>query len=600
MARRGIVRAVTGLAAGALLTAGLLGVLEVGALARAPFVPFTIFDWLIRVLPGRVVTFGLDLTLRVLEGLGFDIKDTAKTAEQVLAIASLFAAGLVIALLFFVLVRTANARRIQWYGLAAGGVVGVFSLTITLIQAPSAGVAGKAGAAVWVLALFLLWGWGISRLYLLTFPVPRGSPVMAAPKPERIEAPAGGEGAAAPTEAWAGAVDASGPLNEAPAPSVDASAAPTEGAPAEAEVRAISRRRFLVQMGGLAATIVVVGAGVGDILRAETSPSGPGPLTTPVTFPNASSPVEPVPGTRPEYTPVADHYRVDIDLTSPEVDVSTWRLNVEGLVARQLSLTLGQLKSGYRAMEEFVTLSCISNPLGGPLIGTTLWTGASLREVLADAAPSSDARYVRITSADGFSEEVALDLVQSDPRILLTYAWDGQPLPRQHGFPLRILIPDRYGMKQPKWITAFTLTAESKPGYWVERGWDAEARVKTTSVIDTVAVKSPLVIDGRSFIPIGGIAYSGAKGISKVEIQIDDGPWQAAQLRRPLSGLTWVIWRYDWPFTQGDHRLTVRAYDGQGQPQATQEVPPDPSAATGLYSEMRTIPPLRSTSVPTS
>ena len=196
-----------------------------------------------------------------------------------------------------------------------------------------------------------------------------------------------------------------------------------------------------------------------------------------------------------------------------------------------------------------------------------------------------------MTSPDDYDEEIDLELVNGDPRILLAYAWDRQPLARQHGFPLRVYIPDRYGMKQPKWITKITLTADSTPGYWVTRGWDEKAEVKTTSVIDTVATKSLVSRGGQTFVPIGGIAYSGAKGISKVEVQIDDGPWQAAELRQPLSELTWVIWRFDWPFSAGTHQLTVRAYDGQGRLQETKVVPPSGVAATGLYSEQRTFVP---------
>ena len=185
-------------------------------------------------------------------------------------------------------------------------------------------------------------------------------------------------------------------------------------------------------------------------------------------------------------------------------------------------------------MDQFVTLACISNPLGGPLISTTLWTGVPFREVLAQAGPASGARYVSIESADGYHEEVDLGLVNSDPRIMLVYAWDGEPLPAEHGFPLRIFIPDRYGMKQPKWITGITLTADSNPGYWVTRGWDPTGEVKTTSVIDTVATKSLVTRDGQTYVPIGGIAHAGAKGISKIEVQIDDGSVAA----RRVAGAT--------------------------------------------------------------
>jgi DMSO/TMAO reductase YedYZ molybdopterin-dependent catalytic subunit len=313
-------------------------------------------------------------------------------------------------------------------------------------------------------------------------------------------------------------------------------------------------------------------------------------VNQPIAFPNGGSPVVPAPGTRSEYTPVADFYRVDIDLTSPDVNPLTWRLVVEGLVGNRLSLTLDELKSRYRNVEQFATLSCISNPLGGPLIGTTLWTGVPFRDVLVNARPAADARYAQLHTADGYHEELDLELVNGDPRVVLVFAWDRRPLTRQHGFPLRIFIPDRYGMKQPKWITSVVLAAESVPGYWVERGWDAGASVKMTSVIDTVATRSLVTRGGQTYVPVGGIAYSGAKGISRVEIQIDDDPWEAAQLRQPLSDLTWVTWRYDWPFSPGTHRLTLRAFDGQGRPQETKEVPPSPSAATGLFSESRTLP----------
>ena len=192
-----------------------------------------------------------------------------------------------------------------------------------------------------------------------------------------------------------------------------------------AEAHAISRRRFIIQMGGLAATIIVVGAGVGAVLRAQVTPEESGLDTAPVPFPNADSPVQPAPGTRPEYTAVADHFTVDIDLTSPLIYEAAWRLTVDGLVTTPLSLRLDQIKSDFKTIDQFVTLSCISNMLGGPLIGTTLWTGVPLRDVLAQAGPAAGARYARIRSADGYDEEVDLQLVDSDPRILLAYAWDG-------------------------------------------------------------------------------------------------------------------------------------------------------------------------------
>jgi DMSO/TMAO reductase YedYZ molybdopterin-dependent catalytic subunit len=383
------------------------------------------------------------------------------------------------------------------------------------------------------------------------------------------------------------------PIRAAPVAPVEARVTPVEARVAPVEARAISRRRFIIQMGGLAATFVVVGAGVEEVLRAQVTHGTAGPDQPPVPLPNADAAVQPAPGGRPEYTPVADHFRVDINLTRPQIHEAAWRLTVDGLVASPLSLRLDQLRADYRRVDQFATLACISNPLGGPLIGTTLWTGVPLRDVLAQAGPRPDARYAHVYSADGFDEEIEMEVINIDPRILLVYAWDGEPLPTDHGFPLRLLIPDRYGMKQPKWITQITLTSESSPGYWVRRNWDAKAEVKTTSVIDTVATKELLTRAGRTYIPIGGIAYSGAKVISKVEIQIDDGPWAAAQLREPLSALTWVIWRFDWPFAEGTHWLAVRAYDGEGRLQETGEtVSQIGTAVTGLYKEYRTIEPI--------
>jgi DMSO/TMAO reductase YedYZ molybdopterin-dependent catalytic subunit len=197
-----------------------------------------------------------------------------------------------------------------------------------------------------------------------------------------------------------------------------------------------------------------------------------------------------------------------------------------------------------------------------------------------------EATHLKIRSADGFFEVVPLEMVKADERVMLTYAWDGAPLLAEHGFPLRIYIPNLYGMKQPKWIESIEATDHWEQGYWVERGWDAQARMKATSVIDTVAVDMMIVqADESTLVPIGGIAHAGARGVTKVEVQVDGGEWREAKLRTPLSDLTWVIWRYDWPFQKGRHTFTVRCYDGDGAPQIVEETPPAPSGASGLHSK---------------
>jgi len=309
--------------------------------------------------------------------------------------------------------------------------------------------------------------------------------------------------------------------------------------------------------------------------RTETGKGSP--------FPNAGDPVMPAPGTRPEYTPLKDHYKVFIRTEPEEVDGERWRLEVTGRVDRPLRLTLEEFRSRYPVHDQYVTLSCISGRVGTGLIGTTLWSGARLQDVLADAGLRDGARFLHVRSADGYYETVDLELVRADPRILLCYDWDGHPLPSDHGFPLRIWLPDRYGMKQPKWIESIEVSSEYVPGYWVERNWDREARMKATSVIDTVAVAAAQDMGGRRLIPVGGIAHAGARGISRVEVRVDGGPWQKAKLRAPLSETTWVIWRHDWPFEKGDHTFEVRCAEADGTPQIEERRPQRPSGATGLH-----------------
>jgi len=356
-------------------------------------------------------------------------------------------------------------------------------------------------------------------------------------------------------------------------------------------VEKIDRRQFLLVLGGSAAAITVVGTGLGALLN--TSERRRQDLSSAVhgvgepgqgSFPNSNDPVVAVPGTRPEYTPLKDFYKVFIELEPTVIDGDTWQLPITGLVGNSLMLTQDDLRNNYQPRDQYITLACISGRVGTSLIGTTLWTGASLQQVLADADVSPQARYLYITSGDGFYETLDLDLVASDERIMLCYAWDGHPLSIDHGYPLRIWYPDRYGMKQPKWITGIEVIDDYREGYWVERGWDEIAQVKTTSVIDTVAVDAIIEDGDQRLVPIGGIAYSGARSISKVEVRVDGGPWEAAQLRSPFSETTWVIWRYEWPFEAGEHTFEVRCAAGDGTPQTEESGKSRPSGATGIHS----------------
>jgi DMSO/TMAO reductase YedYZ molybdopterin-dependent catalytic subunit len=283
-----------------------------------------------------------------------------------------------------------------------------------------------------------------------------------------------------------------------------------------------------------------------------------------------------VPGTRQELTPNERFYRIDINLNPPRIDASSWRLQIDGLVERPLALTLDELRA-LPAVTATITLECISNPLGGDLISTSRWTGAPLRDVLRMAGLRSDVRAIQMDAADGFYESISMADVD-DERVLLVYAMNGEPLMPMHGFPLRIYIPNHHGMKQPKWLTRLQARADTGRGYWVERGWSKEAIVKTTSVIDAV---------GPS---VGGIAYAGARGISKVEVQVDNGPWAEAKLiAPPLGPLTWVLWRHDWPYRPGRHTFRVRAYDGTGALQPTTPHGPRPDGSSGIHEITRTV-----------
>ena len=524
-----------GLSVAAMLTAALIGIFFFAwRVAGLPFVPFDTFDWQTRVLPGRIIAFGIGSMVTVIRALKLGpTSTTAKTAEQAMAIVGLFIAGVVAGFIVFLILRT--ARRVHGFaiGLALGVVLGVPAMLITLHGSETTSVTPEAGA-IWVLGVFLVWGAVLGRAEQRLIGI------------EKI----------------------------------------TDAATDAAVIR-IDRRRFLVRLGGTAAVITVAGAVVGELAEArrrEALMASGEPMRWSAThpLPNANGAVQPAQGTRPEFTPLDRHYRIDINTIPPKIDQQQWRLKVSGLVERPLALTLEQLQS-YEPMHQFITLSCISNPVGGDLIGTQRWTGVSLQRLLPDLRLKPGATHLKMRSADQFFEVVSLDAIKGDPRIMLTYAWDGVPLPREHGFPLRIYIPDIHGMKQPKWIESIEATDHWEPGYWVERGWNKVAQMHATSVIDTVAVDMTMIdTDHRKLVPIGGIAHAGARGISKVEVQVDGGPWERAELRAPLSELTWVVWRYDWPYQSGRHTFTVRCYEGNGTPQIATPSPPEPNGATGL------------------
>jgi DMSO/TMAO reductase YedYZ molybdopterin-dependent catalytic subunit len=527
-----------GVLAGVIVTAPLIAIAYLASQFTAlSFPAYDVFDSMTRLLPGPLITFGIDLMIDTLRALRLSVVDTAKIAEQLMAAGMYFVWGILAALLLFLALRQRPKSQFTGLGLIAGLIFAAPPIAAVMLKGPVQ--IPVALQLLWVLFLSILWGVVLGYFARRLSPLAKGED------------------------------DQDSQLSTV-------------------EVLQLDRRRFLIKAGTTAAAITVMGTGLAinqrrkfrTLLDAGYSDLG----ILPSALPNASDAVEPAPGTRREYTPIGEHYMVFIQTEPSVVDGETWTLPITGSVDNPLQLTLDDLRERYEPMDQFVTLSCISGRVGTSLIGTTLWTGASLQEVLLDAGLKPSAKYLHIQSADGFYETVDLELVLADRRIMLTYDWDQQPLTVGHGFPLRIYIPDRYGMKQPRWITSIEVIDEYREGYWVERGWDKDAFMQTTSVIDTVATEAIIGSGDDRRVPIGGIAHAGARGISKVEVRIDGGNWVEAELRSPLSNLTWVIWRFEWPYEAGNHLFEVRCVEADGTPQIEQARTPRPSGSRGIHS----------------
>lgn len=508
-------------------------------MAELPMLPFDFFDWMSRVLPGGLITVVIDTMVSIITALQLGpTSEVAKAIEQTLAMFTVVAMGVVAGIVLAVLGRRQPSKLVT-YGLE----VGVALFAVFLFVENALGFRGTPILISMFWLLLLLVGWGAALGWLIQ----RAGSALA---------------------------------DEPDSP--------------------MDRRAFIKLVGGGVVTISVGSWGIAQLLergeptqvaetaepeRALESARSTGPAASP-SEEELSNRIQPSPGTRPELTPNDDFYRIDINTRPPRVDEEEWTLELSGLVENELSLTLEEIRS-MPSVTQIITLSCISNRVGGDLIGTSAWTGVPFRALLERAGLQNGAVEIAIEAADGFYESVSMEDAM-DGRTLLVYEMNGQPLPVEHGFPLRVYIPNRYGMKQPKWITRMEVIAEEGAGYWVDRGWSEEAYVKTVSVVDTVADEASG--EEAETIPVGGIAWAGARGISKVEVQVDDGPWQEAELRTPpLSPLTWVQWVYDWPAETGSHIFKVRAYDGNGELQIAVPSDPHPDGASGIHSLQVTI-----------
>ncbi len=280
-----------------------------------------------------------------------------------------------------------------------------------------------------------------------------------------------------------------------------------------------------------------------------------------------------------EVTPVEEFYRTDIALIPPSVDSSTWNLNVHGEVEKSVAFTYEEFKL-LPSVKEYATLVCISNPIGGQLIGTALWDGVRLSTVLDKAGIKPSAKYVIFYGADGYSVAIPLETALKEGTIL-AYTMNGEPLNSIHGFPLRAVVPGIYGMMNAKWIRRIELVANEYLGYWQSRGWSNTAEIETTSVIRVL----PPNVTLQESTPIAGIAFAGDRGISRVEVSVDGGKtWSDAMRKDPLSKYTWILWAREWiPSEEGLRRVMVRATDGNGDVQTAQFRETFPNGATGYH-----------------
>jgi DMSO/TMAO reductase YedYZ molybdopterin-dependent catalytic subunit len=357
--------------------------------------------------------------------------------------------------------------------------------------------------------------------------------------------------------------------------------------------RRLGRRDLVLGYAGLtagAAAAAAVGAAVGGRARSVTASRAAVrlPAAVPVAVPPAAS--VGVRGVTPFVVPAADFYRIDIALAVPQVTAEEWRLRVTGLVEREVEIRYADLLAA-PLQESLVTLACVSNEVGGDLVGNARWTGWPVRQLLARAGPRPGADMVLSRGPDGFSAGTPLTALTDGRDALLAVGMNGGPLPVEHGFPVRLVVPGLYGyVSATKWVSELKVTRfADDAGYWTPRGWSALGPVKTSSRIDVPRRGATVRPSADGTVVAAGVAWAMHRGIDAVEVRVDDGPWQRAELAAEPTVDAWRQWRLRWPATPGRHRLTVRAVDGTGAVQTSREAPVAPDGATGLHSVEVTV-----------
>jgi DMSO/TMAO reductase YedYZ molybdopterin-dependent catalytic subunit len=369
--------------------------------------------------------------------------------------------------------------------------------------------------------------------------------------------------------------------------------------PPSGETRVDRQRRVLVFGGLTSSALVLTGGGLARTLELNTeqvtagstlpeseaapntipAPGPPGDAASGLSLTRVAIP----PGVTEEITSNERFYVVSKNFNDPRVSLDTWSLEASGLVDRPRQFSYEEILT-FPTTSHYTTLECISNPLGGQLMSNAYWTGVPLSRLLAGVGVQPDARAIIFRSADNYYESFPLEVVLADG-VLLAHTMNGAPLQDKHGFPLRLILPARYGMKNPKWIVKIEVAADRIDGYWVRRGWDREAPVQTMARIDTPTDNAG--VDGPQ-LQVAGVAFASSRGITRVEASLDRGvTWREARTKPPLGSSTWVQWVADWEdVSSGSYDVVVRATDGTGGVQAPDYREPFPSGAAGYHHAM--------------
>ncbi len=352
-----------------------------------------------------------------------------------------------------------------------------------------------------------------------------------------------------------------------------------------------ARRRFLISSGA-AAAVAAFGTLAGRNLIDEHNISA---ARAAIRFPRPAVPAPPrpagsnlnIPGLSSFITPDGSFYRVDTALLTPQVDPATWQLRIHGMVQREVTFTFADLLR-LPLVEAYVTLTCVSNPVGGPYVGNAKWLGASLADLIRQARPLAGADQLLCTSIDGYTSGTPLQVVLDGRDALLAVAMNGTALPVVHGFPARMVVPGLYGyVSATKWVTDIEVTTfASAFGYWVQRGWSQQAPIKTESRID-VPAGGALLAPGLT--PVAGVAWAQHKGIAAVEVRLNGGPWHEARLAAVPDIDTWRQWVWDWQAAPGNYLIEARATDQTGYTQTATQAQPPPNGASGYPSAQVTV-----------